>query len=112
ESSLTEREELARLRDEAQRAQQEAREAAASRDRLIPQMREANEKLVLATLRADELAAEATAARRGIEASEERFRTLVTTSAAIVFSACPGGRIHMNPESWRAFTGLEVPGGD
>lgn len=110
ESSLAEREEIARLRDEAQRAQQEAREAAASRDRLIPQMREANEKLVLATLRADELAAEAHAARRAIAASEERFRTLVTTSAAIVFEASAAGRIHVDPGSWRAFTGLEVPG--
>jgi len=71
-------------------------------------MREANEKLVLATLRAEEMAAEADAARVEIADSEERFRSLVTASAAVVWYANAEGRIHVDPDSWRAFTGLDV----
>jgi sigma-B regulation protein RsbU (phosphoserine phosphatase) len=108
ELSLTEREELAHLRDETLRARERAAVAAAAQARLLEQMREANEKLVLATLRAEEMAAQADAARVEIAESEERFRSLVTTSAAVVWYANAEGRIHVDPDSWRGFTGLDV----
>jgi PAS domain S-box-containing protein len=40
--------------------------------------------------------------------SEERFRSLVTASAAVVWYANAEGRKYVDPESWRAFTGLDV----
>lgn len=108
ELSLAEREELACLRDAALRAREEAREAAVERERLLVQMREANEKLVLATIQAHALADEANAARLEITESEERFRSLVTTSAAVVWQANAEGRISVDPESWSGFTGLNA----
>lgn len=103
ELSLTHREELSRAREEA-------REAAASRDRLLAQMREANEKLVLATMRSQQLAEEANAARAEMALSEERFRSLVTTSTAIVWRADAAGRVEVDPEAWTRFTGARVDG--
>jgi PAS domain S-box-containing protein len=105
ELSMREREELARLREDALRLREEV---AAAQVRIMDQMREANEKLVLATLHADALAEEADASRRAIADSEERFRTLVTASAAVIWYADAEGRIHVDPDSWRAFTGLDV----
>lgn len=107
---LTEREELALLRSDALRAREEAREAAVARDRLFVQMREANEKLLVATVRAEEAADEANTARLEIAKSEERFRSLVTTSAAVVWRANAEGCIHLDPDSWRRFTGMDVEG--
>lgn len=108
ELSLLEREELARLREDALRSRERAAQAAAAQARLLEQMREANEKLVLATVRAEELAEQANAARLEIGQSEERFRSLVTASAAVVWYANPEGRIHVDPDSWHAFAGLDV----
>jgi PAS domain S-box-containing protein len=108
ELSMSEREELARLRDDALRLREEVAGAEAAQARILDQMREANEKLVLATLHADELAEQADAGRRAIADSEERFRTLVTASAAVIWYANAEGRIHVDPDSWRAFTGLDV----
>jgi PAS domain S-box-containing protein len=79
-----------------------------SQEDLLAQMREANEKLILAALRAEELADQATEARIEIARSEERFRSLVSTSAAVVWYANAHGFIHVDPESWLAFTGLDV----
>lgn len=75
---------------------------------LLAQMREANEKLLLATLRAEELADQATEARIEIAQNEERFRSLVGSSAAVVWYANADGFIHVDPESWLHFTGLDV----
>src|SRR6185503_18214985 len=72
------------------------------------QMRETNERLLLATLRAEELADQATEARIEIAQNEERFRSLVSTSAAVVWYANADGFIHVDPESWLHFTGLDV----
>lgn len=108
ELSLLEREEITRLREDAARAREEAREAVVARDELLAQMREANEQLVLATLRAQTLADEADAARLEISASEERFRSLVTASAAVVWQADAEGRVRVDPVGWHAFTGLPV----
>jgi PAS domain S-box-containing protein len=108
ELSLSEREELARLREEALRTRDEIADVMASQEHLLAQMREANERLVLATVRAEELAEQATLARIEIAQSEERFRSLVSTSAAVVWYANAEGFIHVDPESWLAFTGLDV----
>ncbi len=56
-----ERVELARLRDEAQTARTELHAAVIERDLLLREMREANEQLVIATVRADEAAERAQA---------------------------------------------------
>lgn len=61
--ALTERERAVELREQALRAVAEADAARSDRERLMIQMREANERLVLATLRADELVDQAVAAR-------------------------------------------------
>ncbi|HEY8141053.1 MAG TPA: PAS domain-containing sensor histidine kinase [Kofleriaceae bacterium] len=83
-------------------------EAVRAQLHLLAQMREANEKLLLATLRAEELADRATEARIEIAQNEERFRSLVGTSAAVVWYANADGFIHVDPESWLHFTGLDV----
>src|SRR5688500_13691424 len=72
ELSMSEREELARLRDQALRTRDELADAMEAQNNLLCQMREANEKLVLTTVRAEELAEQATAARLEIAQSEER----------------------------------------
>jgi PAS domain S-box-containing protein len=76
---------------------------------VLRHIREANERLLLATLRADELADRTEAALTEKSASEERFRSLVTTSAAIVFEADRNGRIRVDPDGWRSLTGLDAP---
>lgn len=79
--------------------------AAVARDLLVSQVREANEKLLLAALRAQDAADAAKAAHVAIEESEQRFRSLVTTAAAVVWHASADGRVQVEPESWSNFTG-------
>lgn len=86
----------------------EAARAAAARDLLLAQVLEANERLVLAALRAQDAADAAEAARLAIQESEERFRSLVTTSAAVVWYASADGRVRVDPESWLRFTGTPL----
>lgn len=73
------------------------------------QMRDANEHLVIAGVQAQQLTDDANAARAQADANEERFRTLVTTSTALVWQATADGRVHVDHESWRKLTG-EGPG--
>lgn len=101
------REELARLRDEALRAREAMEHARAEREGLVAEVREVNESLVLALTRSHELADEADAARAVLAASEERFRSLVTTSAAVVLQADALGRVRVDPERWSTYTGLD-----
>jgi sigma-B regulation protein RsbU (phosphoserine phosphatase) len=68
---------------------------------LLEQLRAANERLVLATLRADELADAATD-------SAERLRCLIQSSAAVVWSADAEGRVRVDRDSWDAFVGIGV----
>ncbi|TAK24332.1 MAG: PAS domain S-box protein [Myxococcaceae bacterium] len=91
--------------DDSTLASEAVRAAAAARDLLLAQVQEANEKLVLAALRAQDAADAAEAARLAIQESEERFRSLVTTSAAVVWHASAAGRVRVDPESWLRFTG-------
>lgn len=85
---------------------------ASDRERLLVQMRDANEQLVLASVRATEVADAADVARRLADDNEERFRSLVTASAAVVWQADADGSLNVHSESWRMFTGLEADTGD
>lgn len=85
----------------APRTPSEADELRAERERLLEQTREANERLVLAAVRAEELAEIAAD-------NAERFRSLVTTAAAVVWSADADGRIDFDRASWNTFVGIEI----
>jgi len=54
---------------------------------------------------------EANAARAAAVQNEERFRSLVYTSSAIVWQASADGRAQIDPDAWRRFTGVD-PGQD
>lgn len=84
----------------------------AEHESLLVQMREANERLVLAAIHADELTDAANAAREAAADNEERFRSLVTSSAAVVWSADADGRIRIDRPSWDAFVGIELGASD
>jgi sigma-B regulation protein RsbU (phosphoserine phosphatase) len=84
----------------------------AERERLLVQVRDANEKLVVATVHALELADEANAARVLAEHNEERFRSLVATSSAIVWQASAEGRVRVDRDHWRELTGTEAGTGE
>ncbi|HEX7836625.1 MAG TPA: PAS domain-containing protein [Kofleriaceae bacterium] len=88
-------------------ARREADDARAERDRLLGQLREANEKLVTAIVEAQQLADEANAARVAADYNEERFRSLVYTSSAIVWQATPDGQVQVDHDTWRRFTGVD-----
>lgn len=75
--------------------------------RIQLQMRDANEKLILASVQADEATDAANAARAAATLSELRFRTLVATASAFVWRATADGRVRFEAESWRSFTGLD-----
>jgi PAS domain S-box-containing protein len=85
-----------------------AGDAITERERLLVQVRDANEQLVIATVRAHELADEANAARVAAEHNEERFRSLVMTSSAMIWQATADGRVQVDLERWRKLTGTEV----
>ena len=103
--ALEQREELVRLRELALDARREAEDARAERERLLGQLCEANEKLVTAIVEAQQLADEANAARAAADHNEERFRSLIYTSSALVWQATTEGRFEVDPETWRQFTG-------
>ncbi|MDQ3368163.1 MAG: PAS domain-containing sensor histidine kinase [Myxococcota bacterium] len=90
----------------------DADELRAERERLLEQMRDANERLVLATIRADELTDAANTAREAAADNEERFRSLVTSAAAVVWSADGAGRIRVDRPSWDTFVGIELDEAD
>ena len=46
--------------------------------------------------------------RDDAQINEERFRTLVTTSSALVWQASADGQVRVDDESWRRFTGVDV----
>ena len=110
--ALEQREELVRLRELALDARREAEDARAERERLLGQLREANEKLITAIVEAQQLADEANAARAAAAHNEERFRSLIYTSSALVWQATAEGRFEVDPETWRQFTGVDVGPGD
>jgi len=130
---VSEREEIVRLREEALRSWSGAEEARSACERLVVQLREANEQLVLATIRADELAEAAVAARakadeiaaleaegrrraealaddllvseEALLASENQFRTLANSVPMLVWYANPDGHIAWYNQRWYDYTG-------
>src|SRR5687767_11855482 len=105
DSAIADREELVRLREAELEGRREADAARAERERLLVQIREVNQKLVLASLQSQELADDANAARAAAEDNAERFRALVLTSSALVWRATPDGRMDLDRDAWRRFTG-------
>jgi PAS domain S-box-containing protein len=105
DSAISDREELVRLKEAELEARREADTARAERERLLVQIREVNQKLVLASLRAHELAEDAIAARAAADENAERFRSLVQTSSALVWRATADGRIEVDRDAWRKLTG-------
>jgi PAS domain S-box-containing protein len=110
--ALAEREELLQLREMALEAVRHTGDASARQGHLLGQVREANERLVTAIVEAQELAEQADAARRAADHNEERFRSLVYTSSALVWQAAADGRIEIARDAWRRFTGIELGQGD
>lgn len=82
------------------------------RERLLMQMRAANEQLVLATLRAEALAEAAEAARDDAVYNAARFRALAATAATVIWTADPGGHVTVDGESWELFTGAKFDASD
>jgi PAS domain S-box-containing protein len=133
DSAIGEREETVRLREAELEARREIDVVRAQRERLLVQLREANEKLVLASMQAQQLADDANAARAAADRNAddahaaraaadrsaddanaaraaadenaERFRSLVLTSSALVFRATADGRFEVDREAWRKLTG-------
>ena len=105
ETALSERELLARLLEEDVQSRVQLNDALAQRDQLLGEMREANEGLVLATVRAEQLAELAENAREAAQYNEVRFRALASTAASVIWHADPVGTIGVDQASWIAFTG-------
>ena len=81
-------------------------------ERFQLRIREANEHLVVTSVRAQQLADEANAARVVATANEERFRTLVMTSSALIWQATVWGHVRVDHDSWRRFTGVDKGPGE
>ena len=136
EEILSEREEIARLQEDASRARNEAEHATMERERLMVQMRAANEQLLLTTLRADEMTEEAEASRvivvesarvategreraealatqllasqAALYASEIQFRVLADTVPMLAWYAESDGTIAWYNQRWFEYTGATV----
>lgn len=119
DSAIAEREESVRLREAELEARREVDAVRAQRERLLVQLREANEKLVLACMQAQQLADDAHVARAAAvksadaahaaqaaaDENAERFRSLVMTSSALVWRATADGHFEVDREAWRKLTG-------
>ena len=122
ELDLARREDLVRLRDDALRVRAEPDEARAEREQLLLQMRDANEQLVIAAVRADELIEEATTARehaedlaarlgeseQALRSSEELFRVLANNIPMLAWYANPDGYIPWYNQRWFDYTGTTL----
>ncbi|HEY0194874.1 MAG TPA: hypothetical protein VGC42_27365, partial [Kofleriaceae bacterium] len=108
ETALSERELLTRLLDEEVQERVALNDALSQRDELLSQMREANEQLVLATLRAEQLAKLADGSREAAGYNERRFRALAATAATVIWHAAPGGVIGVDQDRWTHFVGAPL----
>lgn len=121
-SRTEERDELFRLRHDVLRARQELEETRTERDHSLVLMREVNERLVIASVRADELAERADAGRLRAEAlaaqlaaseaaarvSEEQFRTIANTVPMLAWYANPDGSFAWFSDRWYEYTGTRL----
>jgi PAS domain S-box-containing protein len=105
DAAIADREELVRLREAELEARREADAARAERERLLVQIREVNERLVLASLQSQQSAEDANAARVAADDNADRFRSLILTLSAVVWRATADGRIEVDREAWRRLTG-------
>ncbi|MDQ3368162.1 MAG: ATP-binding protein [Myxococcota bacterium] len=138
EQVLTEREMIAELEEQAARSRTEAEHTRTDRERLLVQMRTANEKLILATLRADELSDDAELARvssvesaqsahdqlrraealttqllavnEALRESETQFVTLANTIPMLAWYAQPDGAVAWFNQRWFQYTGTTFEG--
>lgn len=108
DAAIADREELVRLREVAFEARREADAARADRERLLIQIRQVNELLLLASLRSHEAADAANAARDAAEENAVRFRSLVLTSSAVVWRATADGRMAVDRDAWERVTGADL----
>lgn len=118
--------EAVRRRESELVARREVDAVRARREQLLVQLREANEKLVLSSMQAQQLADDAHLARaaavRSADAAHaaqaaadedaERFRSLVVTSSALVWHATADGHFEVDREAWRKLTGSYPPDGE
>lgn len=105
DAAMSDREELIRLREAELAARRETDAMRAERERLLVQIREVNEKLVVASLDAQQSAADAIAARAIADENAARFSALVLTSSVLVWRATADGRVAFDREGWRKLTG-------
>ena len=105
DAAIADREELLRLRESKLEALREANVARVERERLLVQIRDVNEQLLLASLQAQKSAEDANAARAAADDNADRFRSLILTLSAVVWHASAEGRIEVDREAWRKLTG-------
>jgi PAS domain S-box-containing protein len=107
ESTAGARDEVLRLREHGLTDREELARARTEREGLLSDLREANQNLLLAGLRAEQLATEAEDAHRRMTLSEARLRTLVDATALVVWRADPKGAVEfLSAPKWQQVTGL------
>jgi signal transduction histidine kinase len=84
EDSVLAREAVMRLREDLVHAREEAAEAKNQQNRLLVNLKEANEKLLLASIQSQELAEAAEAARHKLEVSEHALRDAASFRELII----------------------------
>lgn len=105
DAAIADREELVRLREVQLEALREAAAARTERERLLVQIRDVNERLVLASLQSQKSADDANAARAAADDNADRFRSLILTLSAVVWRATAEGRVEVDRDAWRKLTG-------
>jgi PAS domain S-box-containing protein len=108
DAAICDREEIVLLREAQVEARREAEAARDERERLLVRIREVNQNLLLASLKAQEAVDAANVARDAADENAERFRSLVLTSSAIVWRAAADGVLAVDPDVWRRFTGADL----
>lgn len=112
EESVEAREAQVRLREAQLDARAQEDTSRLEREHLALQIRDVNEQLVLASLRAQALADDADAARGAADDIAERFRSLVLTSSSLVWRASAAGRLELDRDLWCTLTGMQLSDAD
>jgi signal transduction histidine kinase len=112
DAEISDREQLVQMREAQLEARREVEAARAERERLLVQIRDVNEQLVLALLQAQKSADDANAARAVADDNAARFGSLILTLSSVVWRATADGRIDVDREAWRKFTGAYPADGE